>query len=67
MSQVSKGTLLEIQEDESGVTAFLGSLEADIRTGRRVRPLPDALVCAMLANAGHGLSLDGDIEGSVVL
>ncbi|MFV0662402.1 hypothetical protein [Denitromonas sp.] len=49
------------------MTAFLRSLEADIRTGRRVRPLPDDLVCAMLANAGHGVSLDGDIEGSVVL
>ncbi len=67
MSQVWKGPLVEMQEDESGVTAFLRSLEADIRTGQRVRFLPDALVCAMLANAGHGVSLDGDIEGSVAL
>jgi len=67
VSHVWKGALLEMQENESGVTAFLRSLEADIRTGRRVRPLPDDLVCAMLANAGHGVSLDGDIEGSVVL
>lgn len=55
------------QEDEPDVAAFLKPLEADIRAGRHVQDLPEDLVRAMQTSAGSGVSLDEDIDGSVVV
>jgi len=49
------------------IGAFLGLLEADIRAGRHVRALPKALAQAMLAQAGHGVNPDEEIDGKAAL
>ena len=53
--------------EDPAIGAFLGLLEADIRAGRNVQALPEDLARAMLANAGHAVDLDHDIEGEVAL
>lgn len=60
-------TRADAEHEDPAIGAFLGLLEADIRAGRHVQPLPDDLARAMLANAGHMVNLDDDIQGEVAL
>ena len=53
--------------EDPAIGAFLGLLEADIRAGRNVQALPLNLARAVLANTGHAVDLDHDIEGEVAL
>jgi len=55
------------EHEDSAIGAFLDLLEADIRAGRHLQPLPEDLARAMLANIGHAVNLDEDIEGEVAL
>ncbi len=55
------------EHEDPAIGAFLGLLEADIRAGRNLQPLPEDLARAMLANIGHAVNLDEDIEGEVEL
>lgn len=52
---------------DPAIGAFLSLLEADIRAGRNIEALPKDLALTMLANAGHEVNLDEDIEGEVEL
>ena len=52
---------------DPAIGAFLGLLEADIRAGRQVQSLPEDLAQALLANLGHAVNLDEEIEGDVAL
>lgn len=60
-------TRADADHEDPAIEAFLALLEADIRGGRHVRSLPEDLARAMLANAGHAVPLDEDIEGDVAL
>lgn len=60
-------TRVEAEHEDPAIHSFLDLLEADIRAGKQVRALPDALAEAVLANAGHGVDLDEDIAGDVAL
>lgn len=60
-------TRADVDHEDPAIGAFLGLLEADIRAGRHVQSLPDDLARAMLANAGHAVNLNEDIEGEVAL
>lgn len=55
-----------IHEDPA-IGAFLGLLEADIRSGRNITALPEDLAQTMLANANHSVNLDEDIDGEVAI
>lgn len=57
----------DAEHEDPAIGAFLGLLEADIRSGRHVQALPEDLARAMLANAGRMVNLDEDIEGDVAL
>ena len=56
-----------IEHRDQAIGAFLALIEADIRAGRRVGTLPDALAKALVASARHGVDLDEQIEGDVAL
>ena len=60
-------TRADAEHEDPAIGAFLNLLEADIRAGRHVRPLPDDLARALVANAGHAVDLDEDIDGEVAL
>lgn len=60
-------TRAEAQHEDPAIGAFLGLLEADIRAGRHLQSLPEDLARAMLANAGHAVNLDEEIDGEVAL
>lgn len=60
-------TRAEAGHEDPAIGAFLGLLEADIRAGRHLQSLPENLARAMLANAGHAMNLDDEIEGEVAL
>lgn len=49
------------------IGAFLGLLEADIRSGRNLTTLTDDLAQTMLVNANHWVDLDEDIDGEVAI
>lgn len=55
------------EHQDPAISAFLGLLEADIRAGRQVQSLPEDLAQALLANLGHAVNLDEEIEGDVAL
>ena len=57
----------DAEHEDPAIGAFLGLLEADIRAGRHVQALPNDLALSLLANAGHAVNLDEDIEGDVTL
>jgi antitoxin PrlF len=57
----------DAEHEDPAIVAFLGLLEADIRAGRHVHALPNDLALSLLANAGHAVNLDEDIEGDVAL
>jgi antitoxin PrlF len=54
---------------DPAIEAFLGLIEKDIRAGKRVRALPNALARSMLARARtrRRVDLDEPIEGAVAL
>jgi len=58
---------VETTHEDPAIGAFLGLLEADIRSGRNLTTLPEDLAQAMLANANHCVNLDEDIDGEVAL
>jgi len=60
-------TRAEAEHADPAIGAFLGLLEADIRAGRHLQSLPEDLARAMLANAGHAVNLDEEIDGEVAL
>lgn len=60
-------TRADAEHADPAIGAFLGLLEQDIRRGKHVGRLPDDLAQAMLANLGHPMNLDEEIEGEVVL
>ena len=60
-------TRAEFEHEDPAIGAFLGLLEADIRAGRHLQSLPEDLARAMLANAGHAVNLDEEIDGEVAL
>lgn len=60
-------TRAESQHEDPAIGAFLGLLEADIRTGQRLHALPDELTQAMLANIKHAVNFDEEIDGDVAL
>lgn len=53
--------------EDPAIGAFLALLEADIRSGRNITALPEDLTQTMLANAGHSVNLDEEIDGEVAL
>lgn len=55
-----------IHEDPA-IDAFLGLLEADIRSGRNLTTLLEDLAQTMLANANHSVNLDEEIDGEVAI
>lgn len=57
----------DAEHEDPAIGAFLHLLEKDIRQGKHVGNLPDDLAQAMLANLGHPVDLDEDIEGEVVI
>ena len=57
----------DAEHEDPAIGAFLNLLEADIRAGRHVLSLPNDLALTLLANAGHAVDLDEDIEGEVAL
>ena len=60
-------TRADAEHEDPAIGAFLRLLEADIRAGRHVQSLPEELARSVLANAGHLMNPDEDIEGEVAL
>ena len=59
-------TRADADHEDPAIEAFLGLLRPT--SGPAARPvLPDDLAKAMLANAGHAVNLDEDIDGEVAL
>ncbi|HDS1679338.1 TPA: type II toxin-antitoxin system PrlF family antitoxin [Pseudomonas putida] len=58
---------VETTHEDPAIGAFLGLLEADIRSGRNLTTLPEDLAQAMFANANHSVNLDEDIDGEVAI
>ena len=52
---------------DPAIEAFLALLEKDIRSGKRLRALPEKLARSMLAQLRSPLELDDEIEGKVAL
>ena len=55
------------EHEDEAIGAFLNLIEADIRSGRHVGSLPDALAKALVANLRRANDLDEEIEGDVAL
>lgn len=60
-------TRADTGHEDPAIGAFLKLLEADIRAGRHVQPLPEDLARALLANADRPVNPDEEIEGEVTL
>ncbi|WJV25590.1 MULTISPECIES: type II toxin-antitoxin system PrlF family antitoxin [Pseudomonas] len=60
-------TRADAAHEDPAIGAFLRLLEMDIRAGRHIQALPEDLAQAMLANAGHAVALEQDIDGDVAL
>ncbi|WP_459206806.1 type II toxin-antitoxin system PrlF family antitoxin [Pseudomonas sp. MLB6B] len=58
---------VETIHEDPAIGAFLGLLEADMRSGRNLSALPEDLAYSMLSNAGCGVNLDDEIDGEVAL
>ncbi|MCL2898777.1 type II toxin-antitoxin system PrlF family antitoxin [Brenneria tiliae] len=58
---------VDAEHEDPAIGAFLSLLARDIEAGRHVHGLPEDLARAMLANVGHGASMDEDIDGEVAL
>ncbi|WP_295383766.1 type II toxin-antitoxin system PrlF family antitoxin [uncultured Thiodictyon sp.] len=55
------------EHQDPAIEAFLSLLEQDIKGGKQLTTLPDDLAQAMLANLRHGVDMDQEIVGDVVL
>ncbi|WP_418648282.1 type II toxin-antitoxin system PrlF family antitoxin [Thauera butanivorans] len=55
----------DAEHEDPVIGAFLDLLAKDIETGRHVQGLPDDLARAMLAHAGHKVSLGDDFDEDV--
>ena len=55
------------EHQDEAIGAFLNLIEADIRSGRHVGSLPDALAKALVANLRRANDSDEEIEGDVAL
>ena len=55
------------EHEDPAIRAFLGLLEADVRAGKHLQPLPEDLARAVLAHAGNAVNLDDEIAGEVSL
>lgn len=64
---MSVATQAESNHEDPAIAAFLGLLEADIRSGQHVQSLPQDLAKTMLAHAGRRADLDEEIEGELAL
>jgi antitoxin PrlF len=60
-------TRADVGHEDPAIGAFLDLLEADIRTGRNVRTLPDDLARAMLEHTGHKVNPGDDFDGDVAI
>lgn len=60
-------TRADAPHEDPAIGAFLSLMEAEIQAGRHVRELPRELVQAMLAETGHAVDVDEDIDGEVAL
>ena len=58
---------VETTHEDPAISAFLGLLEADIRSGPNLTTLQEDLAQTMLANANHSVNLDEDIDGEVAI
>ncbi|MFS0825840.1 type II toxin-antitoxin system PrlF family antitoxin [Pseudomonas phoenicis] len=58
---------VETIHEDPAIGAFLGLLEADMRSGRNLSALPEDLAYSMLSNAGCSVNLDDEIDGEVAL
>ena len=58
---------VDTTHEDPAIGAFLGLLEADIRSGRNLTTLPENLGQTMLANANHPVNLNEDSEGEVAI
>ncbi|MGN2383243.1 hypothetical protein ACTFJN_17660, partial [Pseudomonas juntendi] len=58
---------VETTHEDPAISAFLGLLEADIRSGPNLTTLQEDMAQTMLANANHSVNLDEDIDGEVAL
>lgn len=58
-------TRADAGHEDPAIAVFLDLLEAGIRTGWHVQPLPEDLAKVTLANAGQGATLDEDIDDPV--
>ncbi|WP_440130682.1 hypothetical protein [Achromobacter pulmonis] len=56
-----------LRHEDPAIGALRALLEADIRAGRHVQTLPEDLAQSMLANAGHTVDLDEEIDGEAAL
>lgn len=57
----------ETEHEDPAIGAFLTLLEADIRVGKHLQPLPEDLAQTMLAHAGQAVDRDEEIDGDVAL
>lgn len=57
----------ESEHEDPAIEAFLGLLEKDIRTGKRVRALPEDLAKTLVKHARRAVDMDKAIEGKVAL
>lgn len=55
------------EHQDEAIGEFLNLIEADIRSGRHIGSLPDALAKALVANLRRANDLDEEIEGDVAL
>ena len=60
-------TITEPERQHAPIASLLRLLDADIRAGRHLHPLPEELARALLANSIHAVNLDEEIEGDVIL
>ena len=60
-------TRADAEHEDPAIGALLGLLEQDIRQGKHIGNLPDGFAQAMLANLGHPVDIDENIEGDVAV
>ncbi|MFT3803497.1 MAG: type II toxin-antitoxin system PrlF family antitoxin [Burkholderiaceae bacterium] len=58
-------TRADAEHEDPAIAAFLNLLARDIEAGRNVRGLPEDLARAMLAHAGHKVTLGDDFDEDV--
>jgi len=66
-SQVIVSRAEDVPHEDPAIASFLGLLEKDVQSGRRVTALPEDLARSMLVALKQPLDLDSEIEGDVAL